>query len=818
MSAIESIAREARMATRRLLAQPGGTLATVFLIVLGAAPLIAVIALYAQITTGALPFRDADRLVHLTTRAEKLSWDTGLSRPLIADLRTQTPALVALGGFEIEAAAYGGREGGPSDEITLMRAQPGLLDVFGLQSLDLPRDAAGKFSTTGAPALLLTAQFARRSFADPAAIVGDSLRVDGAAVRVAGILPDDFRFPGQAVDAWLLAPETAEQVQPAQAGNFSGMSLVGRLAPGVALATLEQQMARSIRRDPAVAKMVDEIGLSVSAHPLRHYWVRSENLRAVLAVAVALFAVALVNALGLSLLRAWARRQELALIQSLGANRLDVNLRALVEAGILVGAAVALSLALVPQVVRLLLTQGLVPADLPIALTPGMTVLATALLVATISLACLTLGAALVRALANLDSLAAGSRKQTETRRGKWISASFATAQMTLGACVLYLALLTSQNASSLVNQDLGFPRDDLWVVGIDSYARASDDAQIATRRAALDGWLRQVADSAGVARAAYASVAPLGDSVFLAPFKVPSAAAEEAPPVANIYHVGADYFDALGLPLLTGRAFNRSETSAEHPVAVIDERVARRHFGSESPLGRTLLVTTTDERTQEVSIVGIVADSRQRSLAQPDQYPSIYLPREVPYRMPGLPTESFEMLIRTDSSAQVSRKSLAEKLAGFDGDLRISTVERMSQRIERQIAALISLRNVLVLLSAVVLFLTCAGLYATIAARVESGRREYGIRKSLGATAARIFALVLRFAMLMVAAALVIAFPLTLVGGSHLVEALGQQLSASRSTYYLVAAIMLASAFLAVLAPALRASTTQPSESLRDE
>jgi predicted permease len=818
MSAVESFLRESRLASRRLLARPAGALATVFLIVLGAAPLIAVIALYAQLTTGALPFRDADRLVHLTARAEKLSWDTGLSRPLIADLRTQTPSLVALGGFEIKAAAYGGREGRQSDEITLMRVQPGLLDVFGLQSLDLPRDAADRFSTIGPPALLLTAQFARRSFGDPAAIVGDSLLVDGASVRVAGILPDDFRFPGQAVDAWLLAPETAEQVQPAQAGNFSGMSLVGRLAPGATLATLQQEMARSVRRDPAVAKMVDEIGLQVSAYPLRHYWVRSESLRAVLAVAVALFAVALVNALGLSMLRAWSQRHELALIQTLGANRLDINLRAVAEAGILVGAAVALSLALVPRVARLLLLQGMAPADLPIPLTAGLTVVATSLLVGAIALVCLTLGAALVRALANLDSLAAGTRRQTETRRGKWISASFATAQMTLGACVLYLALLTSQSAGSLVNQNLGFPRDDLWVVGIDSYARATDDAQIATRRAALDGWLRQVSALPGSARAAYASVAPLADSVFLAPYKVPSASAQDAPPVANIYHVGADYFDALGLPLLTGRVFNRGETSTEHPVAVIDERIARRHFGSESPLGRTLLVTTTDERTQKVSIVGIVADSRQRSLAQPDQYPSIYLPREVPYRMAGLPTESFEMLIRTDSSGQVSRKSLAEALAGFDGSLRISKVERMSQRIERQITSLISLRNVLVLLSAVVLFLTCAGLYATISARVDSQRREFGIRKSLGATAGRIFARVLCLAMLMVAAALVIAFPLTLFGGTHLVEASGQQLTASRSTYCLVAAIMLSAVFIAVLVPALRASTTPPSRSLRDE
>lgn len=818
MKALESIARESRLATRRLLAQPGGAVVTILLLVLGAAPVIAVIALYVQITTGALPFRDTDRLVHLTARAEKLSWDTGLSRSLIADLRTQTPSLVALGGFEIEGAAYGGRDGGQTGEITLMRAQPGLLDVFGLQALDLPRDAAGGYSTPGGPVLLLTTPFARRSFGDPATIIGHSVRVDGVAVRVAGLLPEDFRFPGQSVDAWLLVPETPEQIQPAQAGNFSGMTLVGRLSAGTTLATLQQEMARSIRRDPAVATMVDEIGLQVSAHPLRHYWVGSGSLKVVLVVALALYAVALVNALGLSMLRAWGRRHELALIQALGANRLDVNLRALAEASILVVVATALSLVLVPLVVRLLLSQGLVPADLPIALTPGMTLLATALLVAVVSLLCLTLGAAIVRLLAKLDSLAIGTRKQTESRRGKWISAGFATAQLTLGACVLYLALLTSQHASSLVNQDLGFARDELWVVGVDSYVRAADEAQIAQRRAALEGWLRQLSGSAGVSRAAYASVAPLADSVFLAPFKRPSAPAEGSPPVANIYHVGADYFDALGLPLSTGRAFNRGETRAGHPVSVIDARIARRHFGEENPLGRTLLVTTTDERVQEVSIVGIVADSRQRSLDQPDQYPSIYLPREVPYRMAGLPTESLELLIRTDCGRGISRKRLVDTLADFDGGLRISTLERMSQRIESRIAVLISLRNVLVLLSAVVLLLTCAGLYATIAARVESGRREYGIRKSLGATAARIFMIVLRLALAIVAAALAIAFVLTLAGGSQLVEALGQGLSASRSTFYLVAAIMLGTAFLAALAPALRASTTPPSESLRDE
>lgn len=818
MSAIESIARENRMALRRLLAQPAGTFATVLLLVLGAAPLIAVLALYVQITTGELPFAQADRLVHLTARAEKLSWDVGLSRPLIADLRSQTPALAALAGFEVEVAAYGGREGGQSDEIRLMRAQAGLLDVFGLPSMELPRDAEGRIALTDGPALLLSARFAQRNFGDGHTIVGEELRVDGARVRVAGVLPDDFRFPDQSVDAWLLAPETAEQTQPAQAGNFTGMVLVGRLAPGASLTSLQAEMARSIRREPQVAAMVDEIGLTLTAHPLRHYWVESDSLRAVLAVAIALFAVALVNALGLSLLRAWARRQELALIQSLGANRLDVHLRALVEAAILVGAAILISVALVPLVVRLLLAQGLVPADLPIALAPGASVFWTALLVALISMVCLTLGAGLVRILANLDSLAAGARKQTETRRGKWISAGFATAQMTLGACVLYLALLTTQNASNLVAQDMGFPRDDLWVVGMDSYTRADDEAQISARRAALSGWLQQLSGSPGVIGAAYASSAPLGESVFLAPFRIGSGGDDSQPPVAHIYHVGSDYFGALGLPLLTGRFFNRSETAAEHPVAVIDERIARRHFGSESPIGRSMQVTTTDERTLEVSIIGVAANARQRSLAQPDEYPSIYLPSEVPYRLAGLPTESFEMLVRTDSSGQVTRKGLAATLAGIDGNLRIASFERMSQRIERQIASLISLSQVLVLLSAIVLFLTCAGLYATIAARVESGRREFGIRKSLGATAARIFVLVLRFAMVMVASALVLAFPLTQIGGSRLIEALGQGLSTSQPTYYMVTAIMLGTALLAALAPAIRASTTQPSESLRDE
>jgi len=212
------------------------------------------------------------------------------------------------------------------------------------------------------------------------------------------------------------------------------------------------------------------------------------------------------------------------------------------------------------------------------------------------------------------------------------------------------------------------------------------------------------------------------------------------------------------------------------------------------------------------------VAESRQRALSEPDEYPSIYLPREVPYRMAGLPTESFEMLVRAEPAAQLSRQRLSASLTSLDGNLRLSSVDRMSQRIEQQIASLISLRNVLSLLSGVVLFLTCAGLYATVAARVETGRREFGIRKSLGATAARIFVQVLRFSLGMVAAALVLALPLTQFAGSGLIESVGQGLRASHATYGLVVVILLSAGTLAVLAPAWRASTTQPGESLRDE
>jgi hypothetical protein len=320
-----------------------------------------------------------------------------------------------------------------------------------------------------------------------------------------------------------------------------------------------------------------------------------------------------------------------------------------------------------------------------------------------------------------------------------------------------------------------------------------------------------------GVEAVGLATSAPFGDNVTLEAFRGPGDTGTELPK-AYIAHANADYLRALGARLLKGRAFTVAEAEQRAPVVVIDADLAARAFGDADPIGRTLGVTGgADGALTDATVVGVVGRLRQRTLAERDEYPSLFLPAAVPYAVPGIPVNELELVVRT-RGAGVTVETLQARLRAEAPGLRLTDALPMPRRIAGTIADALRLATLLQVLSAATVLLTAVGLYALLAHAVAMRQREFGIRQALGATARDLMAAVLGQGARMLALAFAFGVPLALVLGALLAPRLHRLSPSDPVSLLVVGALLVAVGAAANAVPAWRAARVRPMDALRNE
>jgi putative ABC transport system permease protein len=288
---------------------------------------------------------------------------------------------------------------------------------------------------------------------------------------------------------------------------------------------------------------------------------------------------------------------------------------------------------------------------------------------------------------------------------------------------------------------------------------------------------------------------------------------------------VSADYFQTMRIPLLRGRAFDQRDTAGSPPVIVISQRMARRYFGDEDPLGRRI---TLDERlpmsccaapgpVQGVwrEIVGVVGDVRQANL---DEEPAVTMYR--PYLQ--IVEHDMLLMVRARSSAELGgvSRALRARLLAFDPKKEWSQV-RVMRDVIRESESIRLRRFVLILLgsfAAVALLLAAVGTYGVTACAVAERTRELGVRIALGATRPDVLRQVLReslaLALLGVAFGSAAALLLSRVVAAMLFGVSAMDLVTYGGVSLLLATVVLLAAWL----PARRATRVDPITALRHE
>ncbi|HZE12305.1 MAG TPA: FtsX-like permease family protein, partial [Chthoniobacterales bacterium] len=317
-----------------------------------------------------------------------------------------------------------------------------------------------------------------------------------------------------------------------------------------------------------------------------------------------------------------------------------------------------------------------------------------------------------------------------------------------------------------------------------------------------------------GVESAGCVNPIPLGDNQRSSSF-MPSGAA----PLPRGNHPGAsyllvkpDYFKTMKIRILAGRAITRADTKGSPLVIMINEAFAQKHFAGKNPIGQQVMVDEPENKFLTYEVVGVVANTRHDSLAEP-QGPEMYVP------FAQDPGRSLDIVLRVSSTNLVGLNADVKRaIHEVDKDIYVPELDPMTRFVDTHLAQPKFNMILLAVFAGVAMVLAAIGIYGVIAYSVTQRTREIGIRMALGAQKTQMLRMVLRQSMMLVVIGIVIGF-LVALGVTRVMSTLLYGVGANDvSIYAVVIALLGTAALIASYVPARRAMKVDPMVALRYE
>ena len=749
-----------------------------------------------------LPYADAERLVFASqldargtrltvTGADFLSW-SAQAEPFTG------MAAVSARGFNLASDGEPERVDGAlvsADFFHLLGARPLL----------------GRVIDPGPPgprvAVLSESLWRRRFGADPA-VLGRTLSLDGEPVQVIGVVPAAFRLPATAqlwVSARTRVPEhPTYPIDPDTDRARHFLTVVARLRPGwsvgtasAALATVQGRLAGEFPDDEGEVK-------TATLTPFREqlFGAARPQVTVLLAVAALLACVAWVNAAHLFLIRRTRRAHELAVRQALGASRRSLWVLFLREASAIAVGAGVLALALATRAAPLLVAASPQAAGLPLP-EPSGRVVALGVLLALASAVSMALLAGL-QPVHTTEQIQEGGRTGTEGRGARRLRIAFLGFEVGLSLLLLLGMGLLLRSYRAVQTVDPGFRSAGALAVDL-PLARLRHPTPASQARFATDV-LRALNAHGEVEAAGFVSRLPLSPSNTIGDLALPGQ--EDAAFSCDLRLASPGYFEALGIPLRSGRLFDTHDVDGGPPVAIINELAARRAFGGRSALGQRILVWGERVPSEVVGVVGNIRHTGLDAEPRPEAWR--------PIGAVGWANLSLVVWGKVPPEALVG--PVREAIRSVDPEQPLVRPEPMIERAEASLAVRRFTLEVLSAGAAVALLLALAGIYGVTAYGVAQRTRELGVRLALGATPHGLVEMVTRETVVVVGAGCVVG----LVAGVLLSRALsGLLVGVSRVdplTFLGWPLLLTAVAAGAAWMAARRASSVDPADALRHE
>ena len=795
-----------RHAARRLVREPGFTLAAVLTLALGVGANVAVFAVVEAVLLRPLPYPGAGRLVTLNHRDGR----TGITKPFNAigdyvDLAARQRSFDAFGAYGSGETTIFGL--GDPFRVSALAVTAGAFDALGIRPALGRGIEPGDVLPGAGPVMLLGHDLWRERFGADSAVVGRTVRIDDQERLVVGVAPQGFRFPpGARTD--VVAAMTVPTQAPEE--RKSGWTFaLGRLASGRTIEQAGAEIAALSRQ------LEEEYPQSNQASgyfllPLRDALVGDTKQALVLllaAVGVVLL-IACVNVANLLLARSLARRQEMAVRMALGAGTRRLTVQLLTESLVLALVAGVVGIGIAYLGARALLELMPRPADQPIPADVRLNgvvlgfafavTLGTALGFGAIAALTLRLERALnTLVVAGRASMSAAARRAM---------GGLVVAEIALAVVLLIGAGLILRTFAGLVAVDPGFRFDR--VMTLELALPADRYAAVEARRGFYDRTFAALRSLPEVREAGAAVVMPLTGNNWTVPFEradrpVPPG---ERPPDVGWQLASGGFFRALQIPLVNGRLFDERDRPGSPPVVIVSEAVRRRYFGDEEAVGRTIRL---GQATAE--IVGVVGDIRRAGLADTPRA-DMYFPFEQAYggqitffvRTPGEPAGALATI------REAIRR--IEPDAAIAGERSLAEVASDSVRITRLVLWLLAG------FAGIALALAAVGIYGVMSYVVGQRTREIGTRMALGAVRSDILWLVMRQGAAIAAVGTGIGLAAGLLAARSLRSILYGVSSADPLILAGSAVVLGATTLAACYVPARRAVAVDPARTLADQ
>jgi putative ABC transport system permease protein len=808
---MSNLLRDARYGLRLLVRRPGFTLVAVLTLALGIGANAAIFTVAHTLLLKPLPYVDAERIVLITENNLPRGWTSFAVAPAnFFDWRQRARSFESMAAWSGRSYNYTGGE--TPERLRGLTGTQGFLETLGGTPVLGRGFLPAEFEDGQDLVVILNHGFWRREFGADPGVLGRRIMLNGQSHAIVGVMHANWRFGGR--ETAVFAPRAfSESAKAVRGGHF--LNVVARLKPGVTVEQARTELSGiAAQLDKQFPDTNKNWGTVIT--PLRDAVVG--DLRPMLimllgAVGLVLL-IACANVANMLLARGTVRAREMAIRGAIGAGRGRLVRQLLTESVLLaaIGGALGVLLAYWGTSSLIRAYPTLLPRSADMTIDGTVIAFASGLSLVTAVLFGLVPAFASSRMRLN-ESLNEGGRTGGSYRFGRWLRSVLIVSEVAIALVLLAGAGLLLRSFAHLTHVEPGFETAQRLTVTTllpqPKYAEAAAMTSFYTQA------LERIRALPGIESVALTSTVPVSgnDEIY-------SLAFEGRPPLppgqgvsALYYLVSPDYFKTMGIPVLKGRIFSEKDRDGTARVAIVNDEFVRLHYPNEDPIGRRIRMGRNGDIVREiVGVVGSVKHYTLRDKTQAQMYE--------PFNQ--FPTGAMTFVMKTSIDPTTLAAPVRREIQAIDPDQPIAATGTLAAMLRSSMELPRVQTLLLAMFAGVALVLAAVGLYGVMAFAVSQRTQEIGIRMALGAHPASVLRLVVRQALTLTAAGLVIGLAAAFVLGRALSKMLEDLLFDVRPsdvvTLAIVAVVLTAVAFIASVIPARRAMRIDPVEALRAE
>jgi predicted permease len=729
----------------------------------------------------------------------------------------------------IEFSTHGGVDDGSPEVLKADLVSGTFFSVLGVKPvLGRVLNEADDQTPGAGPVAVASYSWWKRRFGNNPSILGKTFRFESTIYTIVGVAPPGFfgTSVGQAPDLWI--PLSMEkEISPGWNGLndkfFQSLYILARRKPGV---TVEQASAdtnllfKQILRSEYVSPQPSpkelaaiqhaQIDLTSAARGLSNLRIQySLSLEILMAVSGLVLLIACANIANLLLARGTARSREFAVRAALGASRLRLSVQLVTESLLFALLGAGLGVALAWRAGDFLLAMATGGGATPLSVTPDLRVLSFSLLLTILTALLFGMAPAIRSTQFQLTSSLQDGRGAASAQVKSPLARALLVLQMALSLVLLAGAGLFLRTLLNFAHVDTGFEKQNVLVFQLDEYAAGyKPDAR-------LGNLLNQIEERVGAIREVRAASFSLftfnqgewSNDVTLQGISRNSENSEEV----LMNRVGAGYFAAFGLPVLSGRTFTPQDNERAPKVAVINETMARRFFPTESAIGRHFGFGDDPTHSGDYEIIGIVKNAKYESLRE-RPHAAAYFPhsQNVTY-LPNLE-------VRFSGDAAQITQQVRQAIQEVARDVPIGEVSTLAEEVDNSVSKYRLVAQLSAFFGLLAVFLVGIGVYGLFSYTVARRTNEIGVRMALGAKPSEIMEMVLTEGALLTFLGLIIGLSVSL-GLTRLLSSFLFDVGPNDPlTFGLATIFLILVSLMACYIPARRATRVDPIVALRYE